>query len=255
MITLTNEQRADYDRDGFIIVEDMLPPDELAALIGRVREYTHEGRPLGKIVMQMEPRVRRGEVKVDHPGDGVRKLEGLVEGDELFRRLGTHPKLVSVVEQILGPDLKMFRNALLLKPPLVGSPKGMHQDSPYWPIAPMNLCSCWFPLEDATPENGCMAVIPGWHKMGALPHKHVKDDFVVEESAYDASKMVLKPMRAGSGLFFHSLLPHYTAPNRSPHWRRAIALTYMAATSTFTGEGECPEFLTIKGKSYPGCIR
>ncbi len=252
---LTAEQLDTYHRDGFLVVEDLVGTDELQALISRVREYTHENRPLGSIVMQVEPRVRRGEVKVDHPGDGVRKLEGLVEGDDRFRALGTNPKLVAVVEQILGPDIKMFRNALLLKPPMVGSPKGMHQDSPYWPIAPMALCSCWFPLEDATPENGCMAVIPGGHTLGPLPHKHITDDFVIEESAYDADKMVLKPMRGGSGLFFHSLLPHYTAPNRSPKWRRAIALTYMSARSTYTGEGECPEFLTIKGQTFPGCVR
>jgi ectoine hydroxylase-related dioxygenase (phytanoyl-CoA dioxygenase family) len=64
--------------------------------------------------------------------------------------LGLHDNIVGIIEQLLGPDLKMFRNALLLKPPRVGSQKGMHQDSPYWPIQPMELCSCWFALDDAT---------------------------------------------------------------------------------------------------------
>jgi ectoine hydroxylase-related dioxygenase (phytanoyl-CoA dioxygenase family) len=119
----------------------------------------------------------------------------------------------------------MFRNTLLLKPPEVGSPKGWHQDSPYWPIEPMNLCSCWFPLDDATPENGCMVVMPGWHTKGAFAHERTQDDFVIEDGVLDMSLAVTVPMKAGSGLFFHSLLPHFTAPNQSDKWRRAIALS------------------------------
>ena len=109
----------------------------------------------------------------------------------------------------------MFRNALLMKPPHVGSTKGMHQDAPYWPIEPMSECSCWFALDDATPENGCMGVLPGAHKRGALPHMHVTDDYVVEDDRYSMDDLVLAPVKAGGGLFFHALLPHYTAPNSS----------------------------------------
>src|SRR5206468_3175344 len=163
-----------------------------------------------------------------------RKLDRLVQEDDLFRGLGLHPNIVGIVEQILGPDLKMFRNSLLLKPPEVGSAKGMHQDSPYWPIEPMSLCSCWFALDDATPENGCMAVLPGWHRKGPLPHVHVTDDYVIDPAQYDPAAMALAPVRAGGGLFFHSLLPHYTAPNRSSTWRRAIALSYMSSRSRYT---------------------
>ncbi len=83
--------------------------------------------------MQIEPRVTRGEERVDHAGDGVRKIDGLVEQDELYRALGTDP---CIITRIRGPDVKMFRNALLMKPPHVGSSKGMHQDAPYWPIEP-----------------------------------------------------------------------------------------------------------------------
>ena len=93
--------------------------------------------------------------------------------------------IVEVIAAIVSPDIKMFRNSLLLKPPRVGSQKGWHQDSPYWPIEPMELCSCWFPLDDATLENGCMGVAPGRHSDGALPHVSVTDDFVITEGLID----------------------------------------------------------------------
>jgi len=255
-IRLTDDQLAQYRRDGCIVVEDLLTREEVEALQQRVRDYTHHGRDRSKIVMQVEPRIQRGEIKVDHPGDGIRKIDGLVESDDLFRKLGTHDNVVGIIEQILGPDLKMFRNSMLLKPPGgVGSAKGMHQDSPYWPIQPMDLCSCWFALDTATEENGCMGVLPGWHTKGPLPHVHVTDDFVIDEKFYDRGKMIMAPVRAGGGLFFHSLVPHYTAPNTSTRWRRAIALSYMRSTSKYSAEGEGPTYFHVKGKTVPGCVK
>ena len=252
---LTADQLAAYQRDGYVVVEDLLSPDEVEGLRDRLSEYTHGGRPGNGIKIQIEPRIQRGELHVAHPGDGIRKIDFLVQNDDRFRQLGLNENIVSILEQILGPDIKMFRNSLLLKPPEVGSAKGMHQDSPYWPIEPMELCSCWFALDNATAENGTMAVIPGGHKRGPLPHVHITDDYVVDEQYYNPAEMVLTPIRAGGGLFFHSLLPHYTAPNRSDKWRRAIALSYMSARSTYTGEGESPVYFPVKGRTFPGCVQ
>jgi ectoine hydroxylase-related dioxygenase (phytanoyl-CoA dioxygenase family) len=255
VMQLTSDALEAYHRDGYIVVENLLTPQQVEALRNRLREYTHGDRPRGSIRVQIEPRIQRGELKVEHPGDGIRKLEGLVEGDDLFQALALNENIVGIIEQILGPDIKMFRNALLMKPPKVGSQKGWHQDSPYWPIAPMNLCSCWFALDDATPENGCLAVISGWHKKEPLPHVSVTDDYVIEEKYVDAAAGVFAPVKAGGGVFFHSLALHYTAPNLSDKWRRAIALSYMSAKSRYTGKGEGPQYFHIKGETYPGCVR
>lgn len=253
--TITDGELAQYHRDGYLLVENVVSASEVEALGRRLREYTHGDRATTALTIQVEPRIQRGELRVDHPGDGIRKIDGLVEGDDLFLGLGRHPHIRGVLSRILGPDIKMFRNSLLLKPPEVGSAKGMHQDSPYWPIEPMDLCSCWFPLDDATRENGCMAVLVGGHRRGALPHVHVQDDYVVDEDHYDADDMVMLPMKAGDGLFFHSLLPHYTAPNQSSRWRRAIALSYMSARSRYTREGSGPVYFPIQGQTFPDCVR
>ncbi len=253
-MSLTDAQLAAYRRDGYLVVEDLIAPEEVAALAGRVREYTHGGRPRDRLYVQVEPRVERGELAVAHPGDAIRKIDGLVQRDDLFHRLGFDPRMLAVLEPILGPDIKLFRNSLMLKPPEVGSQKGWHQDSPYWPIEPMELCSCWLPLDDATPENGCMTVLPGGHRLGPLPHVNVTDDYVIAPEAVDSAGAVDTPMRAGSGLFFHSLIPHYTAPNRSSRWRRAMVLSYMSARSRYTGDGAKPDYLLVSGRSYPDCV-
>jgi len=252
---LTSEQLEAYDRDGYIVVEDLISPEDVKALGHRLREYTHGGRTSESIYIHIEPRVERGELKVDLPGDGVRKVGNLIQGDELFQALSFNNNILGIFEQILGPDIKEFRNDLLMKPPEVGSQKGWHQDSPYWPIEPMALCSCWFALDDATAENGCLSLLLGWHKKGPLPHVKVTDDFVIDGDYRDSSESVLAPVRAGGGVFFHSLLPHYTASNRSDKWRRAIVLSYMSAKSRYTKQGEGPVYRHVQGKTYPGCVR
>ncbi len=252
---LTQEQLDSYQLNGYLVVEGLLETDEVEGLRTRLRAYTHGGRSQEKIQVQIEPRVRRGELRVDVPGDGIRKIDGLVESDDRFQSLGTNKNILSILERIIGPDIKMFRNAVLLKPPEVGSAKGMHQDSPYWPIRPMELCSCWFAFDDATLENGCMAVIPGSHRWGPQPHINVTDDYVVDPDYYDEADMRLAPVKAGGGLFFHSLLLHYTAPNRSRDWRRAIALSYMSSRSTYTGDGDGPVYTHIQGRTFEGGVR
>ncbi len=253
-MSLNAGQLRQYEEQGFVVVEGLVPPHEIQALLARLDEYAHERRPAGKVRIQMEPRVARGELPVARPGDGVRKMEGLIEHDELFQALGLRPNIVSAVASLLGPDLKMFRDAALLKLPGVGSAKGQHQDSPYWPIEPMALASCWIALDPATRENGCMTALPGSHYGGPLPHVHVTDDYVVPETEYDPAKVVALPMPAGAGLLFHSLLLHGTAPNHSSHPRRAITLSYMSSQSRYTGSASKPAYFPVQGRDYDGCV-
>ena len=155
-----------------------------------------------------------------------------------------------------GPDIKLFRTALMVKPAHHGSAKPYHQDSPYWKIDPMDLVSVWIALDDATTENGCMRVVPGAHKQGAL--KHVVEDghLNIAPDQFDTSGEVAAEMKAGGCLFFHSLLPHASSPNRSPNSRRGMVFSYMNARSQWTGAADEKHepFMQIAGQSFPGCV-
>jgi phytanoyl-CoA hydroxylase len=252
--TLTSEQRRQAGHDGYFVVEGLLSPAQCRAYTARLTAYATGARPLPDgLKIQREPRVARGELAAV-PGEDVRKISGVAEGDDLFRDLVLHPTVVATMQALMSPNLKLFRADVLMKPAGVGSAKGMHQDSPYWPIAPMALWSCWLPFDPATLENGCMTAVPGSHRRGALPHVHVTDDYVVPAEHYDAGAVVPIPMAPGSGLFFHSLLLHGTAPNRSAMPRRAITMSYMATEYRYTGTPPKPDYLRISGHDVPGGV-
>lgn len=262
---LTAEEQAAFREQGYVLVRGILSPDQARAYRERLADYAYGRRPVPeRVAVQREPRVARGELATADALETIRKIEWLVGHDPMFTELAFHPRIVAIMQALLGPNLKLFRDAVLMKPPHTGSPKGMHQDAPYWPIEPMDEISCWMPFDPATLENGCMTVIPGSHRRGALPHVQVTDDYVVPEEHYRAEDVVAVPMEPGDGLVFHALLLHATGPNRSDLPRRAITLSYMASSSRYTGQvpkeeyvgrmGGRKGFIRISGEDVPGGV-
>jgi ectoine hydroxylase-related dioxygenase (phytanoyl-CoA dioxygenase family) len=252
---LTAEQRAQYERDGYLVFERLFEQEEMDRLLSRLEDLVagRVAQPEG-IHMQVEPAVQRGESAAQSPQNALRKVEGLVAHDPVFYAFATAPRLLDRVADLVGPDIKLFRDALMMKPAHHGSAKPYHQDSAYWSIDPPELVSCWTALDDATLENGCMRVIPGSHRWGTLEHQHLAD-YQVDENRLDRSGEVAVPLAAGGCLLFHSLLLHATSPNSSPRPRRAMINSYMSARARFTGPAERkPPFLLLRGREYAGAV-
>lgn len=254
-MALTEAQAETFWRDGFLPVHNVLTAEEVEALRKRTEQIILGEVPFPKEYLQIEPEVEgREDVPILHR---VRKLWYTTLYDPVFQEYAKHPKIVAILKDLLGPDIKLFVDQMLLKPPFHGSAKPYHQDSVYWSIEPMELVTCWMAFDDATVDNGCMRFLPGTHKLGPLEHHHLEGPHIVPEGWEELSKRtdeVAVELKAGSCSFHHSLILHETAPNRTPHPRRAIAVAYMRATSRYTGKEPKPEYISIAGKSYPGCV-
>ncbi|MCC6729344.1 MAG: phytanoyl-CoA dioxygenase family protein [Chthonomonadales bacterium] len=257
-MALTEEQRTAFWRDGFLPMHGVLTRDELGRLRERTDQIVHGNVGFPPQFIQVEPELAgRPETEQLDPALRVRKMWELTRHDPVFAEYARHPFIVEVVRDLLGPDLKLFADQMLLKPAFHGSAKPYHQDSPYWPIEPMELVTCWMALDDATLENGCMRFLPGTHRLGPLPHHHLNTSHLVPEGWEEMSARpdeVALELKAGSCSFHHSLVLHETSPNRSAHPRRAITTAYMRSTSRYAGKGEQPDYLHIAGRVYPGCV-
>jgi phytanoyl-CoA hydroxylase len=104
-----------------------------------------------------------------------------------------------------------------------------HQDATFFDTTPISVTTFWFALEDATVDNGCLWVEPGGHR-GPLRERFLRDgnQITMEKLDHtpwpDDSVAVPLEAKAGSLVCFHGLLPHYSAPNRSPVSRHAFTL-------------------------------
>ncbi|MEM7119317.1 MAG: phytanoyl-CoA dioxygenase family protein [Chloroflexota bacterium] len=163
--------------------------------------------------------------------DAVRKLFYFVEYDERCRSLAYHPALLSVVRQLIGEsEIDMFQDMALIKPPRIGREKPWHQDMAYFNL-PLSatVVGVWIALDEATPENGCMMVIPGSHKQGAMLHFKRRDWQLCDTDVMNDGAVAV-PLRPGSCLLFHGLIHHGTPANRSEKRRRAMQFHYRASS-------------------------
>ena len=254
-MSLTPPQVDQFHRDGFLAVENVLTPLEIEALHLRLQDIGNRIVDFPEQYIQVEPQVATGKAATDPvPFNNVRKIWNLTKYDRLFKTYARHPKIVDIVTQLIGPDLKIFVDQTLCKPPKVGSAKPPHQDSAYWiNIDPPDQVICWMALTPSTLDNGCMRFIPGTHKLGVIEHKHL-EDFQIEDDRIDYDSEVAVPLTAGSCTFHHSLVHHRTGPNPTSQPRVGATVAYMSAHSKFIGSGEPPAYDLVAGQSIPDCV-
>ncbi len=231
------EQQTSFEEEGYLIVENVLSEDELAACHEEIERLHRLSATLeaagdpGCVHFQREPYAEGA-----NRTDGVpvlRKIENTRDFSGFFRNLAVHPNLLRVLGALLGPDLLLFRSTLMLKPAFHGSAHALHQDSAYWPIDPPRLVTVSVALNDATTENGCFNVIPRSHTWGLKDWgliAQAQDVAQGVEPVYDIdsqeTEQIDVPLKAGSALFFHSLMVHGSGPNKSPHPRNTALYAY-----------------------------
>ena len=250
--SLTRKQLEQYGDQGYLAFENALSRQEVEAALADIshiiRKYAFNeelaewtpGEGSGTNYSGARCKKKGGECgfwleagyephpdKLDELEMNVRKLMWFQNETPTFIYLSQkHPRLQGVVRSILGSVPVHYQTMGLIKPPLVGTEKPWHQDNAYFSIQNLDkVCGVWVALDDATAENGCMHVIPEGHKLGPLRHHHTFDCEIME-GRIDPSKAIPIELKAGGALFFSSMIPHKTPPNRSPQRRRAMQFHY-----------------------------
>ncbi len=148
--------------------------------------------------------------------------------------LATHPRILEVVAQILGPDILLYDTTYIIKEANTSSHVSWHQDLTYWGLDSDDQVSVWLALSVADRRSGCMRMIPGSHTAGALEHDVSRDDAnnvllqsqtvhgVIEQDA------VLCPLKPGQASFHHGWTLHSSLPNRSGDRRIGLNIQYIA---------------------------
>ncbi|HEX2532795.1 MAG TPA: phytanoyl-CoA dioxygenase family protein, partial [Chitinophagaceae bacterium] len=137
-----------------------------------------------------------------------------------------------------------FHSKLMQKEPKVGGAWEWHQDYGYWYknqfLFPDQLLSVMVALTPASPENGCLQVIRGSHKMGRVNHgfagEQVGADMTMVNNALQTMELVYVELQPGDALFFHSNLLHRSEANLSDHPRWSVISCYNAQSNTAYNE-------------------
>lgn len=244
-----------FREEGVLVVEDLLDADEVSALLERA-EWVASGRAphVSRKRLQLEPEVNAGRAAADTVADSLRKMSHLAFCDGVFEAHARNPKVLDVIESLLGPDLKLYQDQWFMKPPRIGSRQPYHQDMPLgFHIDPPDMVTCWAALNDATVENGCLWMLPGTHRFGIIPKEEWAgyEQMSLDGRLPDERAIELK---AGSCSFHHGLILHCSRPNQTNLRRRGYATHYVSARCRYTGPDGQNDAMLVRGASIPGCI-
>jgi phytanoyl-CoA hydroxylase len=158
--------------------------------------------------------------------------------DETLMALSEHPDLTALVTKLVSDTPSLFQSMALVKPPKHGSEKPWHQDLAYFNYSPdMPVVGCWIAIDQATPENGCMHILPGSHKQGPRLHFR-RRDWQICDTDMDVTDDTVVPLQPGGMLVFSGLMQHGTPDNHSEHRRRALQYHYRPASAEGITEEE-----------------
>ena len=223
--------RDHYARDGYVVLEQALGGDEVAALNDElVRLVRGELGPVPGSTVGPDADVAEAlaaTLCVHFP----HKLSAL------YATAMHHPRVVDALVQLRSPDVKCVQSMAFVKSE--GKPgQAWHQDEQFIPTRDRSLTAAWIALDDATVHNGCLWALPGSHRPGVLyPQREQQDErFDCTREAhrfpYRDEDAVALEVRAGDVVLFDGYLLHRSLPNTGGHGlRRALVHHYMNAAS------------------------
>lgn len=222
---LSEAQKAFYAENGYLMVENVVTPDELA----RLREITHR-------LIDASRQVRESDAVYDldrgHGPDSPRltRIKLPHKRDPYFWDILSNSGVTEVLTDLLGPDTMILTSKLNTKAPGGGAAVEWHQDWAFYPHTNDDLLAFGLMLEDVDAANGPLMVIPGTHRGPVLSHQAngvFAGAIDPDDPLFEKDKAVTLTGKAGSMTVHHCRTLHGSAPNVSD--RARLILFYECA--------------------------
>lgn len=194
--------REDLDRDGALVVEDVIDPDNL------------------QVYLELYQRILTMDIDAsNHRHDLGSHLDAQAGSDPDTEKVcqvmwpslyfnfedgPLHKRTAALARALLGDDVVFDFDHLIYKAPFNDTPFPWHQDEGYWrsgmpgvEFSDLRATSIWCAMDHADEQNGCMWMVPGSHKMGLFEHRPVKEGHHTD-------------CRLRHAATFHSITPNIT---------------------------------------------
>jgi ectoine hydroxylase len=253
---LTQRQREQFERDGYLFFPALFSPAEMKPLLDEV------------------PRLyeRREAYNVREKGkDAVRTNFAAHMYSKPFAKLARHPRMVEPVQDLFGEQLYMHQFKINGKMAFEGDVWQWHQDYGTWlnddQMPTERAMNVAIFLDDVNEFNGPLMFIPGSHKKGVVQAKHdlsttsyplwtVDNELIaalVERAGGKNGGIVSPQGPAGSMILFHSCLVHASTSNLSP-WNRVSVYLSLCAVSNHIRRFKRPEYIAHRDFAPIECL-
>ncbi len=240
--------KATFEENGYYLAKGLFAPDEITALEADfdriVRQLTDSGEAIDATWDGGEAQ------KIAAANDVILHTHNVQKYSRTWLNAFLNERFLSVVEQIVGPDIILHHSKLFQKPSENGSPFPMHQDWPYFPTVNDSMIAGIIHVSDATDEMGCLRVYPGSHRLGRIEgadgrrQNDVLDQYPIEDATIIEAE-------AGDVIFFHYFTLHGSMPNRSNATRKTVLCQLYAGTDHIEEGNHHPdERMVLRGWNH-----
>lgn len=230
---LPPEQIRQFQDDGFLLLENVIPGQLLGRLLEQFDAWKEESRQYDRafgVTLDERPRF---DIEPGHSADSpaLRRVASPQELSADYLQLMRGSPALDVVVQLIGPNVKFNNAKINSKQAGAATQVKFHQDFMFEPHSNDDLITVLYFLDEVTPDNGPLEVVPGSHRGLLYEHWH-GGVFTGAVSEAVAQEMQAKAIAcygpAGSACLMHTRLLHGSAPNQSEHPRTLYICEYCA---------------------------
>lgn len=226
---LTDTELTSYQEHGFLLVPDLIPPDDIDAFL---------------------------QAEAALPADHPRGLQ-CHRDDDAWAAIARHPSVVSRVRQMIDGDPLIVQTMYMAKQPGGGTGVALHQDTHYIRNEPNTLMACWIACNDTGADNGGLCVVPGSHRLGLFEAGEVREsdqhanwvndyamrdrdgkEWVEKMHSHDIhdftrDQVSMLTVPKGGGVFFTSMTVHGSYANEAADRPRLAFATHYVRDDTW----------------------
>jgi phytanoyl-CoA hydroxylase len=218
--------RAQFDRDGFVIVRQFARADEFAELQRQLERYIREVVPTLDDSHAFYDDKSRPET--------LKQMQHMAR-DPYFHQFAQHPAWIDLAKTLVGEEVTAMEPEWFNKPPGTIHVTPPHQDNFYFCLEPPHVVTIWMALDRVDDENGCLRYVAGSHRQGIRNHGRSQilgfSQGILDYSQADRDREVAIHLQRGDVVVHHGNTIHRAEANRSAtRHRRAFAIVYRGAS-------------------------
>lgn len=255
---LTDEQVAEFDRQGYLAGIRVLEDEQIETLRQELSGLMKKSHPANALFYEYNSNESKD------PDTALFHALGAWRTEPGFHDILWNPSIVMAMSQLLRGPIRLWHDQLFCKPARHGGVVAWHQDYSFWTCtAPMSHLTCWIGLDQSTRENGCLHYVPGSHRWNLLPRTGLTGDMdeimtVLRPEQKEAFHPIPIELQPGECSFHHPLMVHGSYANRSERPRRATLVNAFrdgvrSATDKelLAGVPQVPKDSTMGGRFFP----